>query len=100
MVFENDIKSLGRQGLTSGTIANRLGLSPNYVRSVLNTACVAEIKPLYDPVLGEWRKQQAAQAAADRLAERARQVKATVKRDKAQRALEAAAAELAELNGL
>lgn len=89
-MFDNSIRSLDRQGLTSGTIAKRLGLPPDHVRHVLNTACIAESKPIYDAVLDDWRKQR----AAERRAAKARRAELEAKRAKVLRKLEAAEAKL------
>ena len=95
MMFDREIVSLHRQGLTSGTIARHLGLDPTHVRRVLNTQCVAEAKPIDGPVRDEWRKQRTAEIAPE---ETKRRTAARAKRKRAQAALEKARAALDELD--
>jgi hypothetical protein len=48
-MFDGEILGLAAQGLTTGTIAKRVGVEPHYVRSVLFaelTGC--EVKPDYN----------------------------------------------------
>jgi orotate phosphoribosyltransferase-like protein len=89
-MFDNSIRSLDRQGLTSGAIARRLGLSPDHVRHVLNKADVAETKPVYDAALVQWRKQR----EAEKRAAKARRAELEARRAKILRGLEAAEAKL------
>ncbi|WP_131820923.1 hypothetical protein [Mycobacterium intracellulare] len=95
-MFDNEILRLHGQGLTSAAIANRVGCSASYVRSVVwHQGCDA--KPIYDPVVAlDQRQRQAARQAALRAA-KARRADLEAKRDKAKRALQAAEAKLAEL---
>lgn len=96
-MFEREIEALDRQGLTSGTIARTLGMSVEQVRRVLNTASVAESKPVYDGALDEWRQQRAERLAAEKKAAKTRRAKAEAKRAKALVALAEASAALNEL---
>lgn len=96
-MFDNEILRLHGQGLTSSAIANRVGCSAGYVRSVVwHQGCDA--KPVYDPVVALDRKQCDAARKAALKAAKARRAELEAKRDKARRALEAAEAKLAELS--
>jgi hypothetical protein len=96
-MFEREILRLHGQGLTSASIANRVGCSPSYVRSVVWHQA-SEAKPIYDPVAAlEVRQREAARQAAQK-AVRARRAELEARRDKARRTLEAAEAKLAELS--
>lgn len=96
-MFDSDILRLYEQGLTSAAIAKRVGCSAGYVRSVVWHQGT-EAKPVYDPVLIAWRKQQAAQQAAEKRAAKARRADVEAKRAKVLRRLEAAEAKLSNLN--
>ncbi|OBF01891.1 hypothetical protein [Mycobacterium sp. 852002-10029_SCH5224772] len=65
-MFEAQILRLHEQGLTSAVIANRVGCSPGYVRSVAWHQGF-QAKPIYDPVVEpDPQQHQAALAAASK----------------------------------
>lgn len=99
-MFEHEIASLGRQGFTSGGIAIRLGLSPGYVRSVLSAelAAVSEASKPHFNALATDEDRREHRNAVDAAKKAAARKKAKAKQAKALLALQAAEAELRNLN--
>lgn len=95
-MFDNEILYLHGQGLTSAAIANRVGCTPTYVRSVVWHQG-SDVKPIYDPVVALDQKQRDTARQAALKAAKDRRADLEAKRDKAKRALEVAEAKLAEL---
>lgn len=66
-MFDGEILGLAAQGLTTGAIAKRVGMAPNYVRSVLYaelTGC--EVKPHYNARQGDDEREHRAAVKAKR----------------------------------